>query len=211
MAAQQSLVLLQNNGVLPLTPQQHSIAVVGPHALATHSLIQANTGRVCPTKNSTTEEVDFDCVETPYDAIKKYNSQSGNVSTFVSEGCTIAQPTNVSNVAAAVATAEGADVVILGLGIAECGGYLGDPTYPLRNCGDTTEYAQFVEAESHDRPTLGLPPAQLALAQAVIGLKKPTVVFFLNGGMVAPPSFMLQVTTLTLCVGDSTIDLCMQT
>ena len=46
-AAQQSLVLLKNpsmyhsgSSVLPVSPGKHTIAVVGPHANATNSLIQ---------------------------------------------------------------------------------------------------------------------------------------------------------------------------
>ena len=54
-------------------------------------------------------------------------------------------------------------------------------------------YAKYVEAEAHDRPLLDLPPAQQTLAKEVIALGKPTVVFLLNGGMVALPDFILEV------------------
>eukprot|EP00750_Incisomonas_marina_P017818 INCI2497.1.p1 GENE.INCI2497.1~~INCI2497.1.p1 ORF type:complete len:577 (+),score=81.36 INCI2497.1:1065-2795(+) len=194
-AAQASLVLLQNPGgdraVLPLDAQRSHIAVVGPHANATHALIEANTGRVCPTKDSSTEEVDFDCVETPFEAIRRLNGP--NRTSFAS-GASIADPFDVDEVPAAVDVAKSADVVVLGLGIANCGGYLGDKSYALSSCGLTTPYAKYVEAEAHDRPLLDLPPAQQTLAKEVIALGKPTVVFLLNGGMVALPDFILEAT-----------------
>merc|ERR1712007_131994 len=58
--------------------------------------------------------------------------------------------------------------VIMGLGITERG-----------------RSTPFTEHEGHDRDSIDLPPVQKQLAKAVIALGKPTVVFLLNGGMVA--------------------------
>ena len=68
---------------------------------------------------------------------------------------------NATLLAEAVSVAKAADVVVLALGIAECGSYLGDASYPLHGCSNTAEFAQYVEAEGHDRPRLDLPPAQV--------------------------------------------------
>lgn len=58
--------------------------------------------------------------------------------------------------------------------------------------GDTTPAsAPYYEAEAHDRQEIGLPPVQVALAKAVVAVGKPTVVFFMNGGSVDIPSFIL--------------------
>ena len=45
---------------------------------------------------------------------------------------------------------------------------------------------------------LGLPPAQVALAEEIVNLEKPTAVFLLNGGMVALPNFLIEVHILKL-------------
>lgn len=74
---------------------------------------------MCPTKDRATEEVDFDCVETPFEAIRRLN---GANSTSFAAGVSIADPFGVDEVPAAVDVAKSADVVVLGLGIANCGG-----------------------------------------------------------------------------------------
>jgi len=66
-------------------------------------------------------------------------------------------PTN-QNISAAVAAAQAADVVILALGI-------------------NSEVAQ----EGQDRGNISLPGAQMALAQAVLAVGKPTVVVLITG------------------------------
>ncbi len=57
---------------------RHNIAVLGPHGNATRHLIQHNVGRVCPPSDASNTKKDeyrndFHCVETPAEAIARYN------------------------------------------------------------------------------------------------------------------------------------------
>ena len=42
-----------------------------------------------------------------------------------------------------------------------------------------------MEMEGHDRTSIDLPQVQKTFVQAVLGLKKPTVIFLMNAGAVA--------------------------
>jgi hypothetical protein len=109
-------VLLKNNRqTLPLKAGS-KIAVVGPHANASRFLIQVDTGKICGADGT------FDCVESPYEAVKRLNVGG---TTSMAVGCDIidASP-KVSTPelkAAAVTLAKSADVVILAIGIGQCG------------------------------------------------------------------------------------------
>ena len=131
-----------------LSFRSHDIAVIGPHGNATNSLIQVDTGRLCPSKDEANDEVDFDCVEQPVQAIARYNT--GAKTTFA-QGVSIVDPFDESGIPAAVRAAEAADVVVLALGIAECGSYMNDASYPLHSCDANHKYAKYAEAEAHDR------------------------------------------------------------
>ena len=199
-AASSSYVLLSNPGnILPLTAGKTNIAVVGPHGNATNTLIQADTGRTCPPRNGDLNENDFDCVETPFAAIKRYNSnpQTANVETVFEQGCSL-ESLSTDGVPAAVKVATSADVVVMGLGIANCGSYCGDKSFPLASCSANSVYARYTEAEAKDRDTIALPTAQEVLAKQVVALGKPTVVFLLNGGMVALPDFLLEAKNVAI-------------
>jgi beta-glucosidase len=96
-------------------------------------------------------------------------------------------------------------VFTIGLGIASCGSWkqydasdlplnYSDHWVPgitpikcpggARKDWGSTGFAH-LEAESHDRTTIDLPAVQHRLAAAILALKKPTVIFLLNGGSVA--------------------------
>lgn len=97
-------------------------------------------------------------MRTPLEEISSYNK--GGQTTY-SQGVTVSGG-NMTGIAAAVEVAAAADRVILMLGI-----------------------DQSVEGESHDRTSIDLPSMQHKLAEMVLGLKKPTVIVLINGGMVA--------------------------
>jgi hypothetical protein len=174
-AAQSSLVLIQNPAaVLPLTTGTH-VAVIGPHGNASRDLIQHDTGKICPTVepwDGGHSQAMFDCVRSPQQEIAAINRAG---TTTYTQGSEVASAV-VGGVEAAVAAARNADVVVLGLGISE---------------RDRTPAARaYQETEGHDRTSIDLPPVQKALAKAVMALGKPTVVFLLNGGMVALDDFV---------------------
>jgi beta-glucosidase-like glycosyl hydrolase len=113
-ATAESLVLLKNRAqTLPLKPGR-SIAVVGPHANASRFIFQVDNSGICGGDGT------FDCVESPYQAIKRLNV-GGQTSLAV--GCDIIDP-DISTPAlkeAAVTVATAADTVVLAIGIAQCG------------------------------------------------------------------------------------------
>ena len=51
----------------------------------------------------------------------------------------------------------------------------------------------FLEREAHDRDSIDLPEVQKELVREILSLKKPTVIFLLNGGMVAVEDFIEHV------------------
>lgn len=60
LATQESMVLLRNaNGVLPLTPGQKTIALIGPHYQAQAALVGNYLGQICPDTDDTS------CLTTP--------------------------------------------------------------------------------------------------------------------------------------------------
>jgi hypothetical protein len=190
--------------LLPLAKGQH-ISVIGPHANASRNLLQVDTGQICGGDRT------FDCVESPYAAIKRLNEQGGGGSTTLAVGCDLIDA-NISTAGLreeAIAAAVAADVVVLAIGISQCGcmgitdTYMGGtrtnahgcatsvvpPYAPWGNCWDHKEVTagQYIGAEAHDRILIDLPPVQRAFAAAVraaIGPTKPVVLLLLNGGSV---------------------------
>eukprot|EP00435_Cladocopium_sp_Y103_P034622 s2698_g9.t1 len=180
-AAQASLVLLSNPGILPLHGG-HRLALLGPHAAASMDLIQVDTGAVCPPREAvpkaaewngdTGDDENFWCVKSPYAAIQALNAAK-NGSTVYVKGCNLSEAIP-GGLQQAISAAKTSDVVILGLGISE-----------RQEISDN-----FLEREAHDRDSIDLPNVQKQLAAEIIGLGKPTIIFLLNGGMVAVEEFL---------------------
>ena len=97
--------------------------------------------------------------------------------TTFTEGCGL-YAADAAGIPAAVAAAKKADVVVLSLGIDAKG-------------DSTPGSAPYYERETHDRQAIVLPPVQVQLAQAVVAVGRPTVVFLMNGGSVDIPAFIL--------------------
>lgn len=53
--------------------------------------------------------------------------------------------------------------------------------------------SKFLEREAHDRDSIDLPNVQKELVREILTLGKPTVIFLLNGGMVAVEDFVEHV------------------
>ena len=163
------------------------IAVIGPHGDADRALIQVDTGKICPGK-------DLSCVRSPYAAIKAINDAASGGQTVYAQGVDVVG-NDTSGLQAAMAAAQAADVLVLGLGIGECGSWGGAMGVPkvFASChSDPDAEEQYLEAEAHDRTSIDLPPMQRLLAQRLLALGKPTVIFLLNGGMVSLQQEMAQ-------------------
>lgn len=107
-ASLQSLVLLQNRGVLPL-PAGKQLALIGPHANATSAMMMPYPfDPYCPDGTS-------NCLISPAAALEAENAKAGGKTT-VTQGCDL-WDNSTAGFADAVEAAKAADVVVLFLGI----------------------------------------------------------------------------------------------
>lgn len=158
-AAEESIILLKNDGILPLKKKKGmTIGVIGPNADSREALIGNYHGT--PPRYITVLE-----------GIQDYLGEDGRV--LYAQGChlykdreeALAQPDD--RISEAVSCAEHADVVVLCLGL--------DETLEGEE-GDTgNSYA------SGDKLDLLLPPPQQRLLEAVAKTKKPFIVCLLAG------------------------------
>lgn len=145
-AALQSAVLLQNPGnLLPISPTSR-IAFLGPHANSTLDLLG----------NDYMKDNQAVLRESALDAATRRGLKVSYTPGCADLGCA-----STEGIAAAIASAESADVAVVFLGLSE----------------------QF-ENEGHDRTSLELPGHQMDLALAVLKAQPQTVVVLVHGGMV---------------------------
>lgn len=168
--AREGIVLLKNEGVLPLSKQLKHIAVIGPNADMMYNQLGDYTA---PQER---EEI-----VTVLDGIKKAVSPSTQV-TYV-KGCAIRDVT-ASNIPAAVEAARAADVVVLVVG----GSSARDFKTKYIATGAATisqEENQLLPdmdcGEGYDRSTLRLLGNQEKLLEEVTATGKPVVVVYIQG------------------------------
>lgn len=159
-AAQASLVLLKNDGVLPLSPALRSIAVIGPNA----NDPSIPLGNYCGTPSR---------LITPLEAIRAAVTKETKV--WYTDGCkhqgTQTDGLNrAGNLSEAISMAQRADAVVLCLGLsAEIEGEQGD--------------ASNSEAAG-DKVDLHLTGLQNKLLEEIVALGKPTVLVVLAGSAI---------------------------
>ena len=182
--AQKSLVLLKNDGLLPLRPDLRRVAVIGPSA-DSRRLLQGDyhfpshledlftSKRVNPDSPNPQAEVFEGPMEdyfppsvTVLEGVRAALSPETRLDH--AQGCDVTGD-DVSGFAEAVAAAEGAEVAVVVVG--ERSGMS-----PESTCG-----------ESRDRATLGLLGVQQALVEAVCATGTPTVVVLVSGRPLALP------------------------
>lgn len=177
--AQQSMVLLTNNGILPLEKNIQTMAVIGPNANSERNLLgdysyAAGLELLMFSRAKVMEHLQKDPssiepykvkVPTILEAICAKMSQG---SVLFSKGCDIFNG-NQSDLSEAVRFAKKSDVVILVLG--DKAGLTPDCT-----CGETRDSAD-----------LKLPLAQMELAEAIFNTGKPVIVILINGRPLAIP------------------------
>ena len=169
-AARQSIVLLKNDGVLPLNKEIKRLAVIGPNADMMYNQLGDYTA---PQERQE--------VVTVLDGIRKAVSSS-TVVTYV-KGCAV-RDTTMSDIPAAVEVAMASDAVVLVLG----GSSARDFKTKYIDTGAATVSTEANQVlpdmdcgEGYDRSTLNLLGDQEKLLQAVIATGKPVVVIYIQG------------------------------
>lgn len=160
-AARQSLVLLKNDGILPLRSDLASLAVIGPNADAPHVLWANYHGTASQTV-------------TPLGGIRARLAPHSKL--YYAEGCKALGTDQTScmphgNLAEAVLLAQRADVTVLVLGLT--------PQIEGEQ-GDTSN-----SEASGDKLDLGLPGLQQQLLEAVVAVGKPVIVVLVSGSALA--------------------------
>lgn len=168
--AREGIVLLKNEGVLPLKKNIGSIAVIGPNADMMYNQLGDYTA---PQER---EEI-----VTVLDGIRKAVSPSTKVN-YV-KGCAIRDVTT-SNIPAAVEAARAADAVVLVVGGSSARDfktkYIGTGAADVSNDGNQL-LSDMDCGEGYDRSTLRLLGDQEKLLKAVAATGKPLVVIYIQG------------------------------
>ena len=163
--ALESITMLKNDGILPLN-KNVKVAVVGPNADNFYNMLGDYTAPQADGK-----------VVTVYNGIK---ALIGEVSCVYAKGCAV-RDTQDSDIPAAVAAAEKADVVIAVVG----GSSARDFKTSYEDTGAASSVQQFVSdmecGEGFDRATLDLLGRQMELLDALEKTGKPLVVVYIEG------------------------------
>ena len=204
--ARRSVVLARNTGILPLTPGQPTIAVIGPHADAVGmqfptytypafremTLFMSNGGLgnmvgVDPGMagwNSTVlpPMTTEDYVRGRHGATSLADTIGRYAPTVTAvRGCTLTGDLGAEELERAVAAAGRADVVVLALGGAS-----------LWFAGERTE------GEASDTADIALPAAQAHLAEAVAATGRPVVVVLVQGRAYTLPDVVSQAAAVVV-------------
>lgn len=163
--AQESIVLLKNENVLPLSKELGTIAVIGPNADSVE-LGDYSVGSTSAT--------------TLLDGIRGHVSSSTRV--LYAKGCDLFEKDNIRDTAAweeAINAARQADVIVAAMGSSSSVSYgigWGNDTNKPVTCG-----------EGYDCADLRLSGAQEALLMELLQLSKPVVLVLINGRPVTLP------------------------
>lgn len=163
-AAEESMVLLKNDGLLPLNKEKlNSIAVIGPNANSRAALMGNYHGTA-------------DRYITPVEGIQDYVGE--DVRVYYAEGCHLYRERVEGlaladdRISEAVAVSKRSDVVIICLGL--------DETIE----GEEQEKAAAI-SDKGDKRDLSLPESQQKLLDAVLKTGKPTVLLLSTGSAMA--------------------------
>lgn len=167
--ARESVVLLENNGVLPLSKDLKRVAVIGPNADNMYNQL-----------GDYTAPQDRKEISTVLDGVR--NAVSEKTEVVYVKGCAV-RDTVKTDIAAAVRAAESSDVVILVLGGSSARDfktkYIATGAATVDN--SATEVSDMDCGEGFDRSTLTLLGDQEKLLDAVAATGKPLVVVYIQG------------------------------
>jgi hypothetical protein len=204
--AERSVVLVKNDGILPLTPGTQTVAVVGPHAdtalrqfatytypawrEAVNAMSRGDLGNMLGAEEIIASW--YEALLSPVDPEKLVRDRYGArtladaVSDLASavrteQGSTFTKALDPDAVDRAVAIAREADVVVLALGGAS-----------LWFNGERTE------GEASDSADVSLPAVQTQLAEAVAAVGKPLVVVLVQGRAYSLPDVIKDASAIVI-------------
>lgn len=181
--ARRSLVLLKNDGLLPLRRSLRTLAVIGPNAHHARNLLgdysYAAQCELIPEEASTTPRARMEAlsphVGTVLEGIRALLSRESRVEYAL--GCDNLNP-DARGIAEAVRVAQEAEAVVLVLG--DRSGLLPDCT-----CGET-----------RDNSSLRLPGAQPELARAILETGRPVAIVLITGRPYAIPDLASRASSI---------------
>lgn len=169
-AARESIVLLKNDGILPLRKHVRNVAVIGPNAASGTALLgdyhyAAHVGLPEPTVK----------VTSVLEGLKSLAPPGTKVS--YAEGCSV-RSHRTDGFEEALKVSQNADVVIAVMGERSGGFWLSNP--------------ELSSGEGVDRVSLGLPGVQEELLRRILSLGKATVLVLVNGRPISLPPDILE-------------------
>ena len=168
--AREGIVLLKNDGILPLSKEVKSIAVIGPNADTQYNQL-----------GDYTAPQDDKFITTPLEGIQAAVSKKTEVK-YV-KGCAIRDVT-MSDIPAAVKAAEESDVVVLVVGGSSARDFRVKYEATAAAIANDEEGQILLDmdcGEGYDRSTLDLLGDQEKLMQALLETGKPLVVVYIQG------------------------------
>ena len=165
-AAQQSIVLLENNGILPLKKELKNIAVIGPNADNHYNQLGDYTA---PQKDED--------VKTVLDGVR---AKVPNANVKYVKGCAIRDTTN-TNIAEAVAIAKNADIAIVVVGGSSARDFKTEYLETGAAIASKNTLSDIECGEGFDRSNLDLLGKQMELLEAVKATGTPVVVIYIQG------------------------------
>ena len=168
--AREGIVLLKNDGILPLSKEVKSIAVIGPNADTQYNQL-----------GDYTAPQDDKFITTPLEGIQAAVSKKTEVK-YV-KGCAIRDVT-MSDIPAAVKAAEESDVVVLVVGGSSARDFRVKYEATAAAIANDEEGQILLDmdcGEGYDRSTLDLLGDQEKLMEALIETGKPLVVVYIQG------------------------------
>ncbi len=163
--AREGVVLLENNGVLPLSKNAR-IAVIGPNADSQYNQL-----------GDYTAPQDEDNIVTPLEGIR---NAVGAKNVVYAKGCAI-RDTKESDIAAAVRAARAADVAVVVVGGSSARDFRTEYIDTGAAVVDDGSVSDMEAGEGFDRATLTLLGDQQKLLEAVKATGKPMVVVYIEG------------------------------
>jgi beta-glucosidase len=172
--AKKSIVLLKNDGILPLSKNVKRIAVIGPNANEPRNMLGDYHYDAHLSRDSVSVKV-----VTVLEGI--LNKVSRDTEVLYAKGCDVASMDR-SGFVEALKIAKESDVVIAVMG--EKSGL--DPRW----FGKTFEETQYTSGEGVDRASLRLPGVQEELVKEIHNLGKPIILILINGRPLAISSIL---------------------